>query len=276
MQLNLIGRFEIVTDDGREYTINAPKISRMLALLALQPRGVVATDLLIQELWGENPPRGALRTLQTHVYHARKLLMEEKVTEPDRDLLVTRAPGYELQVDDDEVDTISFERLIQRAQWELTAGRVERADEQVSRALGMWRGPVLSNVPVGCVLAGRVARVEELRIRALELHIETGTLLGRHRELLPDLRTLVHDYPLHEWFHGQLISALHQVGRRGEALQAYQDLYQILSTELGLQPSDDVQRLQAEILNGAGSEMFLRRPRPDDFGHGPVAASLSA
>ncbi|ONK09786.1 AfsR/SARP family transcriptional regulator [Streptomyces sp. MP131-18] len=276
MQLNLIGRFEIVTDDGREYTINAPKISRMLALLALQPRGVVATDLLIQELWGENPPRGALRTLQTHVYHARKLLMEEKVTEPDRDLLVTRAPGYELQVDDDEVDTISFERLIQRAQWELTAGRVERADEQVSRALGMWRGPVLSNVPVGCVLAGRVARVEELRIRALELHIETGTLLGRHRELLPDLRTLVHDYPLHEWFHGQLISALHQVGRRGEALQAYQDLYQILSTELGLQPSDDVQRLQAEILNGAGSEMFLRRPRPDDFGHGSVAASLSA
>ncbi|MEE1757455.1 AfsR/SARP family transcriptional regulator [Streptomyces sp. SP18CS02] len=261
MQFNLIGPFEIITDDGREYAPNAPKIGQMLALLALKPRETVATDVLIRELWGQDPPRSALRTLQTHVYHARKMLADENVTAPDRNLLVTRAPGYEVRVNDDEVDVSSFERFIRRAQWEFTEGAFERAGEHLRRALELWRGPVLSNVPIGPVLAGRIARVEELRIRALELRVETENRLGRQRELLPDLRTLVSEYPLHEWFHGQLIWALHQSGRRGEALQAYRNLYRILKKELGLEPSPDLRRLQAEILNAAGGDapVLLRR-----------------
>ncbi|MFD9407330.1 BTAD domain-containing putative transcriptional regulator [Streptomyces sp. NPDC059989] len=238
---------------------NAPKICQMLAVLALQPRALVPADLLIQELWGEGPPpRSARKTLQTHVYHARKMLEDEKVTSPGRDLLVTKAPGYEFRVNDDEVDVRRFERLVRQARREVEAGQLESAARQLRRALTLWRGPVLSGVPVGTVLAGRIGRLEELRISALELRIEVESWLGRLRELLPDLRCLVEEFPLHERFHGQLILALYHAGRRSEALQAYSTLYQILKRELGLEPSEDLQRLQSEILNPNGCDEPLR------------------
>ncbi|MFJ9112409.1 BTAD domain-containing putative transcriptional regulator [Streptomyces sp. NPDC102283] len=263
MQFNLIGPFEIVADDGRRYAPNAPKISRMLALLALQPREAVATDLLIQELWGQSPPRSALRTLQTHVYHARRMFEDEQVTSPGRNLLVTKAPGYEARVGDDEVDVSTFEQYVRRARWEVDQGRLECAGDHLNRALALWRGPVLSSVPFGTVLAGRIARVEELRIRALEMRIEVESGLGRRRELLPDLRSLVEEFPLHEWFHGQLITGLYHAGRRAEALQAYRNLYQILKSELGLEPSSDLRRIQSEILNATGRDEPLRLRRRD-------------
>ncbi|MFF5372861.1 BTAD domain-containing putative transcriptional regulator [Streptomyces sp. NPDC013187] len=254
MRLNLIGPLQVITDDGREHTPNAPKIGRMLAVLALQPREAVPTAVLIQELWGQNPPRSAAKTLQTHVYHARRMFQEERVTADGRNLLVARTPGYEFRVNDDEVDVSSFEQYLRLARYESRSGQLERAAHQVNGALALWRGPVLSGVPVGTVLAGRIARVEELRINALELRIEIAGRLGRQRELLPDLRALVEEFPLHEWFHGQLISTLHQAGRRSEALRAYHTLYSILQKELGLEPSADLRRLQAEILGSSSHE----------------------
>ncbi|MFG3410106.1 AfsR/SARP family transcriptional regulator [Streptomyces sp. NPDC048142] len=160
---------------------------------------------------------------------------------------------------DDEVDVLVFERFVRRAQWEFTQGSTERAADNLSRAQRLWRGPMLSNVPIGGVLTGRTAHLDELRIRALELRVEVENRLGRYREFLPELRSLVNDHPLHEWFHGQLISALHLAGRRGEALQAYQNLYDILKRELGLEPSDEVQRLQFEILNTSAADTPRRR-----------------
>ncbi|MFF9912751.1 BTAD domain-containing putative transcriptional regulator [Streptomyces sp. NPDC013457] len=258
MQFNLIGPFEIVTDDGQSCAPRAPKICQMLAVLALQPREAVATDTLIRELWGEEAPNNAIRTLQTHVYHARKML--EDILSPTAELLVTQAPGYRLDINDDEVDALVFEQFVRRAQWDLAQGSPERAADHLTRAQQLWRGPVLSNVPVKGVLTGRIAHLQELRIRALELRVETETRLGRSREFLPELRALVNDHPLHEWFHGQLIAALHRAGRRGEALQAYQSLYHILRSELGLEPSEELQRLQAEILHTTARTAVPLRP----------------
>ncbi|MFF3323133.1 BTAD domain-containing putative transcriptional regulator [Streptomyces sp. NPDC002889] len=261
MQFNLIGPFEIVTDDDQAYAPKAPKICQMLAVLALQPREAVGTDTLVRELWGEDAPSNAIRTLQTHVYHARRMLEDAQGDAPARTLLVTQAPGYRLDIADDEVDVHVFERFVRRAQWELNQGSPERAANHLRRAQALWRGQMLSNVSVGVVLTGRIAHLEELRIRALELRVETENQLGRYREFLPELRTLVNDHPLHEWFHGQLISALHRAGRRGEALQAYQDLYNILKRELGLEPSAELQRLQAEILHVDDHDAVRLRPR---------------
>ncbi|MCX5417783.1 AfsR/SARP family transcriptional regulator [Streptomyces sp. NBC_00059] len=261
MQFNLIGPFAIITDDGRELAPGAPKIRQMLTLLALQPRETVSIDALVQELWADDPPPSALKTVHIQVSRARRLFTEEAVTAPDRALLVTRAPGYLLRVDDDDIDVKCFEGFVRRAQREFAEGTPGRAADFLTRALSLWRGPVLSGVPAGPVLAGWSARVEELRVRALELHVEVENHFGRHRELLPELRTLVNDYPLHEWFHGQLISALHRSGRRAEALEAYGDLHRLLRSELGLIPSPDVRRLQTEILNATGNELTLA-PRP--------------
>nr|WP_202487630.1 AfsR/SARP family transcriptional regulator [Streptomyces sp. SID8354] len=248
-----MGPFEITTDDGRTHAPKAPKISQLLALLALRPREAVAADVLARELWGQSPPGGALRTLQTHVYHARKMLAGERVAAPGRDLLLTEAPGYRIQVDDTEVDALTMEVLVQRAQREFTAGAWERAADLAERALELWRGPALSNVPVGGVLLGRVGWLEELRLRALELRIDVAGELGRYQEYLPELRTLVADYPLHEWFHGRLIAALYYSGRRAEALAAYRNLHAILQRELGVEPPAHLQRLRAAIVDPAGS-----------------------
>ncbi|MEU3984595.1 AfsR/SARP family transcriptional regulator [Streptomyces sp. NPDC026672] len=259
MKFRLSGPFEVVADDGRVHAPRAPKVCRLLAVLALQPRTVVATDTLIRELWGETPPAGALRTLRTHVYHARRLLADIRPGPPGRQLLVTRGPGYRLDVDDEDVDVRTLELRVRSAQRELDDHALDAAARHVNRALALWRGPLLSNLPVGAVLAGRTARMEELRLRALELRVEIASARGQFRQMLPDLRALVDEYPLHEWFHGQLIRALHQVGRRGEALQAYQNLYTILRTELGLEPSAELKRVQTEILTSAGTT-DLRRP----------------
>lgn len=274
MQFNLIGPFEITTDDGREFTPSAPRIRQMLALLALQPRETVSLDTFFQELWAEDAPLSALKIVHNHVSQARRLFTDEAVTSPGRNLLLTRPPGYLLQINDDEVDVMSFEGFIKRAQWELAEGTPGRAADFVTRALGLWRGPVLNDVSVGITLAGWSARVEELRIRALELHVEVENHFGRHRELLPELRTLVNDYPLHEWFHGQLISALHRSGRRGEALEAYGNLYRLLKSELGLMPSPDMRRLQSEILNATGNELALAPRRRERAGR-PAAPPVA-
>ncbi|MCX4997810.1 AfsR/SARP family transcriptional regulator [Streptomyces longwoodensis] len=259
MELKLSGSFEIVTEDGHVHAPRAPKVSRLLAVLACRPRTTVATDTLIRELWGESPPAGALRTLQTHVYHARRMLAGLQACPPGRELLVTQGPGYRLEVADEDVDVRAFELLVRRSQTELDARLPDAASHHVTRAVALWRGPLLSNLPVGPVLASRTARLEELHLRALELRIEIAVARGQFRHVLPDLRALVEEYPLHEWFHDQLIQALHRVGRRGEALQAYHNLYVLLRTELGLEPSAELKRLHAQILDSA-TTAALDRP----------------
>ncbi|MTE21464.1 transcriptional regulator [Streptomyces sp. TRM43335] len=260
MKFRLSGPFEVVTDDGRVHAPRAPKVSRLLAVLALQPRTPVAVGTLVRELWGDDPPAGAPRTLQTHVYHARRMLADLPCP-PGRPLLVTDSPGYRLDVDDADVDARVFELLVRRAQGERDAQLLDAASHHVTQALNLWRGPLLSNLPVGAVLAGRTVCLEELRIRALELRVEIGAARGRSRHMLPDLRALVEEYPLHEWFHGQLIQALHQVGRRAEALRAYRNLYAVLRSELGLEPSAELRRLHAEILGQAPATEQRRTAR---------------
>lgn len=254
MQFNLIGPFEIVGDNGRKISPGMPKVRQTLAVLLTRPGEIASTDSLIQELWDDRPPRSAVTTLQTYVYHARKLFEGEGIAGVGRSLLTTQAQGYTIDVSDQQVDVTAFERLVAAGQSALGHGDAERAGELLQEAFGLWRGPALSDVPTGRVLKGRIVRLEEVRIRALELRIEAGRRLGRYRESIPELRELVATYPFNEWFHGQLIDALNRSGRRAEALQAYQALRRILSEELGLEPSSVLQRLQLEVLTASPSE----------------------
>ncbi|MFJ8957547.1 BTAD domain-containing putative transcriptional regulator [Streptomyces sp. NPDC102381] len=260
MRFSLLGPFEILSDDGRPFALRSPKVRQVLALLLAQPHAVVPVETLISELWGQHPPRSALTTLQTYVYHARKAFGHESIA-PDRDLLITSPPGYRMAVHDHEVDSIVFENLINQVRTELRSDNDEAAARHLRQALGMCRGRVLANIEVGEVLSAHVTYLEELRLRATELSIETDIRLGRHRELVPTLRALVKEHQLNEWFHGQLISILSISGRRAEALKAYQDLRRILDDELGLEPSEELQRLQHAVLNmGVDSMRDLMRP----------------
>ncbi|MFF4324831.1 BTAD domain-containing putative transcriptional regulator [Streptomyces sp. NPDC001568] len=256
MRFNLMGPFEIVTDDGNTYRPGTPKVCQTLALLLTRPNEIVTADALIQELWGEKPPRSAVTTLQTYVYHARRMFANENLLPPGRTLIVTSPPGYAIQVDASEIDICVFEQLVARARDELGDGDASAALHTIGRALDLWRGPALSNFPAGDVLTGHIVHLEELRIRAFEIRIAAEDQLGRHRESIPELRRLINDYPLNEWFHGQLIAALGTAGRRAEALQAYQNVRRLLADELGLEPSLELKQLQIGLLNPA------RRPSP--------------
>lgn len=247
MQFRTLGPLEVSLPNGGVMVPSSPKICKVLALLLLQD-GISSVPLLLRELWGDTPPRSALTTLQTYVYHIRRMLARVEVSGDAGPALVTRAPGYELHVPDDAIDAKLFERHVRQAGRLLVSGEPERASALLRKALSTWQGPPLANISGGDVLRGHIVHLEEMRIQALELQIESERRVGRRRELIPNLRLLVSTYPFHEWFHLQLINELHHSGRRAEALQAYQDLRRILNEELGVEPTAEVRRLQQQVL----------------------------
>lgn len=251
MRFKLLGPFEIVTASGRLCTPRTPKVCQVLALTLATPNKMVSVDLFIQEIWGEKPPRSAMTTLQTYIYHVRKMFARELGSGDDRPTIVTHPSGYLIQVDEESLDVTAFERLVQEGRRQLDADSPEFASRLLREALDLWRGTPLSNVPVGPVLEMQTTYLTEVRIRAAELRVEAEQRLNRHRELIPELRTLVREYPYNEWFHGQLINSLSRSGRRAEALQVYQELRQVLDSELGLDPSAEVQQQQQEVLRSS-------------------------
>ncbi len=249
MRFNLLGPFEILTDDGLSRLLSTPKVCQVLALLLVRPGEVVSVNTLTRELWGNEPPRSALTTLQTYIYHARRMFEREGLTSADRTLLHTRAPGYRINADPEEVDANVFERLVREGATLLDQGRPEPAATLLRQAVDLWRGPVLATVTAGRVLAEHITHLEELKIRAIEMRVEAAQQLGRHREMIPELRSLVTTYPLNEWLHAQLITSLGRSGRPAEALHAYRDLRRTLNEELGLDPGPELRRIEHELLN---------------------------
>jgi DNA-binding SARP family transcriptional activator len=258
----VLGALELLNGE-RICTPTAPKLRRVLALLLLCANQVVHIDYLIEELWGEDPPKSAVTQAQTYIYQLRKVITKEKLDAPGRELLLTKPPGYVLRVEPEQVDAFVFQRLVWQGRKSLENGDIETAAETLRHALDMWTGPALADVTPGRVLAAHVVPLEEQRLRALELRIQADLRLGLHRELIGELRSLVATHPLNEWFHGQLITVLSQAGRRSEALQTYQDLRTTLNGELGLEPSPELQRLQHEVLTAGFPQVLLQDSRPN-------------
>ncbi|WP_432840348.1 AfsR/SARP family transcriptional regulator [Dactylosporangium sp. CA-092794] len=242
----VLGSLEVLYEKG-VCTPTAPKVRRVLAHLLMNANQIVHIDSLIDELWAESPPLSATTTTQTYIYQLRKLIAKKGLA-ADGEMLVTRAPGYLLRVRPGQLDADRFTQLTTQGRALLDKGMAAEASDRLRTALDLWTGPPLSNVTLGNHLRAYAAYLEEERLRATELRIEADIRLGRYRELIGELRSLVIAQPLNEWFHRQLIGILTQCGRRNEALQAYQNLRAVLNDELGLEPSAEVQLLHRDIL----------------------------
>jgi DNA-binding SARP family transcriptional activator len=240
----LLGPLEVVTDEGRTFAFSASKAAQVLALLLTRCGQTVTVETIIEELWGHTPPPTAMPTLQTYVYHLRRRLRREGTA---GELLATRSRGYQICAQPEQVDEKVFEQLVERSQAQIDHDP-EAALTSVTEALALWRGPALASVHKGEVLAAHVTRLEEMRARAESIRIQAKRSLGRHGEIVPELRSLVARYPLNESLHAWLIEALYRSGRRAEALGAYRDLWSRLDVELGVAPSREVQQLQRTIL----------------------------
>jgi class 3 adenylate cyclase len=208
----------------------------LLALLLLHANEVVSTDVLLDALWGGSPPPRALGSLQNYVSHLRKSLGEEA--------LVTRAPGYLLRVQPEELDLAVFERLVAETRGAEASVRAER----LRSALALWRGPALADFAYEQFAQSEIARLEELRLSALEERVAADLELGRHAQLVGELEALVAEHPLLQRLRGQLMLALYRSGRHAEALEAYRDGRRALREELGLDPSEDLRKLERAIL----------------------------
>ncbi|KNE79468.1 MULTISPECIES: AfsR/SARP family transcriptional regulator [Streptomyces] len=254
MDIAVLGPLD-VRENGLSVTPTAPKPRQVLALLALHADQVVPVSALIEELWGERPPRSARTTLQTYVLQLRELISAAITNDPEearprtaKQVLVTTPGGYVLDTSGGTSDVCEFEHMAGTGHRAMDAGDFAGAARQLRDALGLWTGSAFSDIQTGLRLTMEARRLEETRLCALDQRIEADLRLGRHRELLGELTMLVSRHRTHENLHGQLMLALHRSGRRSEALGVYQRLRTALIRELGLEPSPALRRIQRYVL----------------------------
>jgi branched-chain amino acid transport system substrate-binding protein len=212
----------------------------------------ISSDRLIDELWADRPPADAQTALQQHVSRLRKALEPHAV-------LVTRPPGYALDVEPDHVDLERFRLLGERGRAELDAGASDQAARTLRSALELWRGPLLSDLANEPFVEAASLELEDERLSMLESRIDADLACARHAELVSELTVLVREHPLRERPRALLMLALYRSGRQADALAAYSDARQTLVAELGLEPGPELQALQQAILTHDAS---LRAPRP--------------
>jgi DNA-binding SARP family transcriptional activator len=251
MEIKVLGPL-VARENGVSVVPTAAKPRQILSLLALQSDRVVTVATLMEEIWGEDIPRSAATTLQTYILQLRRKLAAALDGDPTRqakDVLVTQHGGYLLQVQPGQVDAHEFTQLTASGRAAHEAGDYRAASELLDRSLRMWNGCALVDVRIGTVLELEVLRMEEDRMAALERRMDADLRLGRHMEIVPELRVLVARYPMHENFCAQLMTALHRAGGAWRALEAYQRLRETLVDELGLEPSARLQRLHQAVLS---------------------------
>ncbi|MEV5205172.1 BTAD domain-containing putative transcriptional regulator [Streptomyces sp. NPDC053720] len=274
MRFRILGPLEVRAPRGTagDLTPRAAKIRVVLATLLVRANEIVSVDSLIDELWGENPPRTATTTLQVYVSQLRKLLHEADA-EFGRDALVTRPPGYELRIDPAQLDLTVFEELHGRSRELMEQQNHRTASDLQRQALGLWRGPLLSDTPHGPLLDATAVRLAEVRTAALEQCIRAELHLGRHRELIGELQSVVAELPLREEFHAHLMVALYRSGRQADALQVFGRLRRGLVDELAIEPGRSLQALHQRILVGDPALLTPAVRAGHTMASGPAAGS---
>jgi len=237
MEFRMLGPLE-VEDEGRVLPLRGPRQRALLAALLVAANEVVSDARLLEELWGDEPPASGQTALRVRVSQLRKLLGAT---------VLTRAPGYVLAIDPERIDASRFERLLDEGR-ALLRSDPEQAAETLRNALALWRGPALADLVAEPFARAEAARLDALRLAALEARIDAELALGRHAELVPELETLVREQPLRERLRGQLMLALYRSGRQADALAAYREERELLADELGIEPGPELRELEAAIL----------------------------
>ncbi|CCH15766.1 hypothetical protein GCM10009848_08010 [Micromonospora lupini] len=250
MKINALGPLTVVDDTGRLLS-TVPKPRRVLALLVTHADQVVPTSMLLRELWGTDLPRTAMTTLQTYIGQLRRTLAtaaDTDVATVTAQMLRTETGGYELSSAGIDIDLLHFFQLQEAGKAALRAGNDREGILLLREALALWQGPPLVNVEPGPLLEAQVLRLEESRLCTLEQRLVAELRLGEHQALISELVELTTIRPLHESLHAHLMVALYRCGRRSEALAVFHKLRHTLITDLGLEPSGELLRLQHAIL----------------------------
>lgn len=238
VRYRLLGRVEVIGDDGQFIPLAARKERTLLAALLLSANRAISAERLIDAMWDDTPPASAVNALQVQVSRLRKRL----VACDEGELLVRETSGYRLLVQPGELDVDRFEEL---ARFE---GDAAESSRRLGEALALWSGPALVDVD-SVVLRGDATRLDDLRWSVLERRIDADLRLGRHLTLVAELEAVVAEEPLREGFVGQLMVALYRSGRQAEALAVYRHTREVLADQLGIDPSPALRALELSVLS---------------------------
>jgi predicted ATPase/DNA-binding SARP family transcriptional activator len=238
VEFRILGPVEARSDGGR-IDLGRPKQRALLAALLLRSGTAVPRDALVDALWGEEPPASAVQSLQVYVHGLRKALGTERIE--------TRGTSYRIVLQPGELDLERFQALVARAARDLDAGRPDSAAGSLRAALALWQGPALADLAAEPLASAERERLEEERLRALELLGDAELECGHHDAVLGELDALVAEHPYRESFRRQQVLALYRAGRQKEALEAYGAARATLD-ELGIEPSAELRELELAIL----------------------------
>jgi predicted ATPase/DNA-binding SARP family transcriptional activator len=241
VEFRVLGPLEVVAA-GQPLDLGTPRQRTLLGLLLVHPGEVVSYDRLLEDLWDGDPPATARHTLQGYVHRLRRTLGA------DAWRLTTRPPGYQLKMSTGELDAQRFQDLATAGRRALVRDDPQAAADQLAAGLRLWRGPLLADLDEVAALAPERARLEALRLTALEDRIEADLALDGHGGLVSELEALLADHPYGERLWGLLMLALYRAGRQAEALQAFHRARQVLDEDLGIEPSRWLHRRQEQIL----------------------------
>ena len=270
MEFRLLGPLEVVADNGTAVQLRGHKLRGLTALLALEAGHVVSTDRLIESLYGDELPQQAGNALHLLVSKVRRALREAGAG----DIVVTRPPGYLLDVDPGQVDALRFARMVGEGRARLEEGAAAKASTLLGRALGMWRGDALADFAYEEFAGPERRRLDELRRSAAEDRIEADLALGRHADCIDELQAMVAAHPFRERLWGMLMLALYRAGRQADALRAFQEARRRLGEELGIEPGSELRTLEAAVLAQDPALDVVRSPSPPASSRAAAAGNL--
>jgi DNA-binding SARP family transcriptional activator/ABC-type glycerol-3-phosphate transport system substrate-binding protein/tRNA A-37 threonylcarbamoyl transferase component Bud32 len=248
MQYRVLGKLE-VSRDGVAVDVGTYRQKSLLAFLLTTPNKIVSTDQIIDALWGEEAGSDKQNALWVHISAVRKLLEPAREKRSGGTILLTRAPGYLLQLDPQDVDALRFEEMAAEGR-ALADTDPAAASLVLGEALALWRGHAYEDFMYEAFASAEIARLEELRLETVEARIDADLRRGMAGELVSELESLIRQYPMRERFTGQAMLALYRSGRQAEALRRYQFLKSWLGEELGIEPSSQIRKLEEQIVTG--------------------------
>lgn len=242
MEFRILGPLEVV-DKGEPIALGTLKERLVLGVLLLHANEFVSRERLIDELWGEAPPPTAHKAVNVYLSKVRKGL-----SVAGADPISTASGGYRLHVEPERLDASRMQVLIEEARECVARGDAEGGAARFQEALSLWRGPTLAGLELESRGREEVAQLDELRLAARMDRIDCDLALGRHEQAAGELGVLVGEHPLRERLRAQQMLALYRSGRQADALEAYAEARRTLVEDLGIEPSEALQRLQQAIL----------------------------
>jgi DNA-binding SARP family transcriptional activator len=230
-----------IAAEGRPIRLETPKLRVLLASLLVRANRTASFSYLSRRLWVDEPPRNPRPVIHTYVTRLRRTIGGNQIR--------TCPGGYLIEAGPDQLDLLHFEQLVREA--DTTTELCQRA-KLLRSATNLWRDEPFADIDSPVLHNEDVTPLVERRLLAEERRIDADLELGRHAELVPDLRVLVARHPLREKLWTQLATALFRSGRRADALATYREVDRLLTTEVGINPGPELRDLhQAMLTNDA-------------------------